>query len=327
MKYLTKTNIQKIRDQYDYVIAWGHSDTYMEQYYNPLMYKLDYVINGLGQHVGEYVSGNKISSPEVIKDIPKDSKVLIILFANVESIIYPQIAEAMGEIEYDSIMSKLVCTNENEANLSFSTSFEDVRVKEILARLQIDKPFYMDIGVCHPAANNNTFTFYGTGRGVLVEPNPVMAELIREYRPNDTLINAGATDGEDGKLTYVSYPLRPGHNHFLRDGETFGENDSFKADLIDIPVKNINGILEGVHAEELDFLSVDIEGLDYQVMKSIDTEKFRVKVICIEYAGSPYGQWMFKKLMQEKGYVHYWSTWENHIYVREDLFFDKVCLR
>lgn len=326
MKFLTKKNIQKIRDQYDYVIAWGHSDTYMEQYYTPLMYKIDYVINGLGQHVGEYVSGHKIVGPEVIKTLPTDSKVLIILFANVESIIYPQIAEAMGDIEYDSIMSKLICTNENEENLSYSTSFEDIRIKEILSRLQIDKPFYMDVGVCHPAANNNTFTFYGTGRGILVEPNPVMAELIREYRPNDTLINAGATDGEDGKLTYVSYPLRPGHNHMLRDGETFSENDQFKAELIDVPVRNINGILEEVHAEDLDFLSVDIESLDYQVVKAIDTNRFRIKVICIEYGNNRFN-WKFKRMMQDKGYVHYWSTWENHIYVREDLYFDKVCLK
>ncbi len=327
MKYLTKTNIEKIRNQYDYVIAWGHSDTYMEQKYTPLMYRIDYVINSLGQHVGEYVNGNKICGLDVIDSLPKDAKILVIMFSNIEDIFQPQISEAMGDLEYDIIMSRLICTDENEDNLSFSTSREDIEVRKILSRLQIDKPFYMDIGVCHPAANNNTFTFYGTGRGVLVEPNPVMAKLIREYRPNDTLINAGATDGEDGSITYVSYPLRPGHNHFLRDGETFGENDRFKADLIEIPIRNINGILKEVHAEELDYLSVDIEGLDYQVMKAIDTKKYRVKVICIEYSGSPYGQWEFKKLMQEKGYVHYWSTWENHIYVREDLFFDKVCLK
>lgn len=326
MKYLTKTNIQKIRDQYDYVIAWGHSDTYMEQKYTPLMYRIDYVINSLGQHVGEYVSGNKICGLEVIKNIPKDAHVLVILFSNIEGIFQPQVAEAMGDIKYDTIMSRLICTDENEDDLSFSTSREDMQVKKILARLQIEKPFYMDIGVCHPVANNNTFAFYGTGRGVLVEPNPVMAELIRDYRPNDTLINAGATDGEDGTITYVSYPLRPGHNHFLRDGETFGENDQFKADLIEVPIRNINGLLEEAHAEELDYLSLDIEGLDYQVFKSIDVEKYRIKIVCIEY-GSNRNNWRFKQMMQEKGYVHYLSTWENHIYVREDLFFDKVCLK
>ena len=326
MKYHTKTNIQRIRDQYDYVIAWGHSDTYMEQYYTPLMYHIDYVINSLDQHVGEYVSGNKICGLDVLKSIPKDAKVLVILFSNIDYVFEPQVAEAMGALEYDTIMSRLICTDDNENDLSFSTSREDVQIKKILSRLQIDNPSYMDIGVCHPVANNNTFCLYGLGKGVLVEPNPVMAKVIREYRPKDTLINAGATDGEDGKITYVSYPLRPGHNHFLRAGETFSENDTFKADLIEVPIRNINGLLEEAHAEELDFLSLDIEGLDYQVFKSIDTEKYRIKVVCIEY-GNNKNNWKFKKMMQEKGYVHYWSTWENHIYVREDLFFDKVCLK
>ena len=77
MKFLTKTNIDKIKDHYDYIIAWGHSDTYMEQYYTPLMYRIDYVINGLGQHVGEYVSGHKIDGPEIIKDYKRTPECLL----------------------------------------------------------------------------------------------------------------------------------------------------------------------------------------------------------------------------------------------------------
>jgi hypothetical protein len=77
--------------------------------------------------------------------------------------------------------------------LSYAQQGEDIVLWQMLrGALGIERPTYMDIGAHHPVFSNNTFYFYERGaRGVLVEPNPALHEVLAQIRPGDALVRAG----------------------------------------------------------------------------------------------------------------------------------------
>jgi hypothetical protein len=89
-------------------------------------------------------------------------------------------------------------------------------------------------------------------------------------------------------------------------------------DLIDV-----NSILEDVG--ELDFLNIDIEGLDYEVLQRIDWVKFRPKCVCVETIAyeknnEPKKLHNIIELMSSSGYVLYADTFINSIFVDSTLW-------
>jgi hypothetical protein len=90
-------------------------------------------------------------------------------------------------------LNRLNSTRENWETESFSQSGEDVIVNFILGYLHMAANMtYLDVGAFHPTKLSNTYYFYRGGRrGVLVEPNVDMAELLRTVRPKDVTLVAG----------------------------------------------------------------------------------------------------------------------------------------
>lgn len=306
MKYLKRTKVEELRKKYDLLIGWGNGIIEFERKYNPSMYKLDYMINGQGKNVGEIICGCKISGPDVLKGF-SGKKVCVIIYPNIEQECLNQIHLLLPEA--DTIIGRLVDAG---VPYNYSSDTEDLIFVRLLETLGISDPVYMDIGVCHPVVRNNTYMLYEQGytKGYLVEPNPVMVNLCKEYRERNTILSMGACSGEASSLTYVK-GTAPGLNHFLREGEVLSEKD----ECLQIPVKNINAIFEENKIDFLDILDIDTEGMDYELLKELDMDKFRIKVICAEKSES--SDKNIFKLLNQKGYVHFMSTRENQIFVRE----------
>ena len=76
-----------------------------------------------------------------------------------------------------------------EARLSFSQNGEDMIVRSALDQLGITKPTYIDIGANDPFYLSNTATSYlRGGNGILAEPIPKRAALLRNQRPRDNVV-------------------------------------------------------------------------------------------------------------------------------------------
>src|SRR5262245_11707880 len=57
---------------------------------------------------------------------------------------------------------------------------------------EMSKIRYVDVGAAHPVRLSNTYNLYRLGaRGILVEPDPMLARRLRRARPNDIVIEAG----------------------------------------------------------------------------------------------------------------------------------------
>ena len=173
---------------------------------------------------------------------------------------------------------------------SFSQEGEDRIVLTLLESEKIIKNdiTYLDIGCNDPITLNNTFLLsqsFVVKKGVLVEPNTQLSKQIAEVRPNDIVINKGV-GVVAGELSYYDF----GDYHVLNtcsDGEKdFIVKQGFPLrNTTKIEIVPINDILHEYFPDgRLDFLSIDIEGQDEEIIKSIDYNFIRPAIICIETA-------------------------------------------
>lgn len=173
------------------------------------------------------------------------------------------------------------------AHPSYSQEGEDLLLQRILHG--VDRGFYVDVGAHHPWRFSNTYLFYQRGwTGINVEPNPDAQSLFAAHRSRDTNINCGIAETA-GSLNYYSFD-EPALNTFdesiVRDRQA---NTGYK--LLGsqrVPVQRLESVLrEHVpRGRRIDFLTVDVEGLDLAVLRSNDWENFRPRVVLAEALGS-----------------------------------------
>jgi FkbM family methyltransferase len=187
---------------------------------------------------------------------------------------------------------------------------------------------YLDIGTNSPVTGNNTYLFYlRKCKGVCVEPDIHLYERIVSKRPNDTVLNAGVgINGiKEGVFYYFPEPYT-GWNTFSKEEaeqKTKQTGIQFKSDRV-IPFLSVNDIISKNFDTCPDFVSIDVEGLDYQIITSLDFEKYKPAVFCVETMefnnmklGKKNSQ--VKAYLETKGYMVYADTYVNTIFVRADL--------
>jgi FkbM family methyltransferase len=206
-------------------------------------------------------------------------------------------------------------------NKSYAQQGEDLVVAAILQKLRIRKPTYLDIGAHHPIIGSNTYAFYEVGsRGVLVEPNPHYAELLRKTRPGDVVLDVGigvtsqtAADyyviRGDGQLNTFSKEQAEQHAKIAGPGAI--------ERVIKLPLVPINDVLaRHFSAGPPDFVSMDIEGLDFDILKTLDFDRWRPPVFCIETSGfGPDLNEGILGLMEQKRYALRGGSHVNSVFV------------
>ncbi|MCK5134019.1 MAG: FkbM family methyltransferase [Candidatus Sabulitectum sp.] len=164
---------------------------------------------------------------------------------------------------------------------SYSQYGEDMVLKAIFARYPITYPgFYVDIGAHHPLRFSNTRFFYEQGwSGICVDPLPGSAQIFTRWRPRDMFLQVGVANAE-GEMTYFMFD-EPALNTFSE--KIAGENVSrvrLKQKVKVFPLRRI--FADHLPAREVDFLSVDVEGLDMEVLHSNDWTVYRPRIVLIE---------------------------------------------
>jgi len=206
--------------------------------------------------------------------------------------------------------------------VSYSQSGEDLIINFILSTLGIKNPTYIDIGAHHPFYLSNTALLYQNGaRGICIEPDPVLFKTIQKYRKNDICLNIGIGFSEEKEADFFIMQC-PTLNTFSKEQAIEYENyGTYKIEKVcKIRLKNINNIIESYLKKTPNLISLDVEGLDYQILKSLDFEKYRPEVFCIETLTYTEDN-SEKKLteiidfMLEKDYMIYADTFINTIFV------------
>ena|ERR1022692_3265012 len=216
-----------------------------------------------------------------------------------------------------------------KAKASFSQSGEDQIVSYLFNALQISKPTYLDIGTNHPLSGNNTFFFYNKGcNGVCIEPDPDLFRLIKKYRSKDIVLNVGiGSDYQQKAELYIFPDPYSGWNTFSYDEAKYREQESgiAIAKKESIPLLTIDSVMEKYFNPYPNFLSIDVEGLDLAILKSIDFNKFMPEVICAETITFSTKNEEFKidditNFLRSKGYFVFADTHINTIFCRTDIY-------
>lgn len=166
---------------------------------------------------------------------------------------------------------------------SYSQEGEDMILRRIFEGQK--NGFYIDVGAHHPRLFSNTYFFYKQGwTGVNIEPNPHALRGFQSDRPRDLNLNLGISD-TNSVLTYYYFD-EPALNTFDKGVvKSRLTNTSYKViKAEDVTVERLDHVLKKYFpiGVAIDFLSVDVEGLDLAVLRSNDWQLFRPRYVLAE---------------------------------------------
>ena len=204
-------------------------------------------------------------------------------------------------------------------NISFAQEGEDL----ILSRIFNLKKngFYVDVGAHHPQRFSNTYLFYLQGwRGINIDAMPGSMEMFRELRPEDVNIEAGISNASE-ELTYYIFN-ESALNTFsdLVAAAKDGLRDYKIIDRVRVKTHKLSDVLDEYvpEGQEIDFLSIDVEGLDYQVLLSNNWVKYKPRVVVVEELSLPLEELTQRSntyyFLKEKGYVLFAKTFNSFFY-------------
>tara|TARA_B110000503_G_scaffold134938_1_gene214634 strand:- start:14 stop:715 length:702 start_codon:yes stop_codon:yes gene_type:complete len=208
---------------------------------------------------------------------------------------------------------------------SFSQFGEDLIIESALNIIKEKNITYLDIGANHPFLISNTYYFYRNGStGTLIEPDPALYKNLKKKRPSDNILNCGVGFGnkiETAKLYIMDNPVL--NTFSFEEAKRLEQNTNYKiVNDLDIELIPINFILEEMKFLP-SFISIDVEGLDYEILKNLDTQKYRPAIIVAEtltFEPNTGGRKIEKiiELMLEKNYKVFADTRLNTIFINKD---------
>lgn len=196
---------------------------------------------------------------------------------------------------------------------------EDLIIESILFTKK--NGFYVDVGANHPIKYNNTLLFHNKGwTGINIEPNHSRMWLFNLLRRKDINVNVGIGKQKSEMKFYVfkESTLSTFDEKAALEYQKMGH--PLKKTIV-IPISPLKDIL-AKHAErkEIDFMSIDTEGFDMEVLESNDWTKFRPRFLIIEtleYNKDGDGKKLnsiFDPYAEKIGYKKFAETYINTIY-------------
>ena len=224
------------------------------------------------------------------------------------------------------LLRKLERVLDPHGRLSYGQEGEDLVLLRLFDRRE--SGFFVDVGAHHPVRFSNTWVFYQRGwRGINIEPNPQAMELFKQWRPGDINLAIGI-DEHSTTQRYFEFDDPALNTYDEAVAVQRQHTDGYR--LIRSTMQELRR-LDEVLAEHLpagqkiDFLSVDAEGLDFQVISSNDWSRFRPACVLIEVLRSTLenlGANETHQYVTQQGYVLFAKTGNTCVYLDRKLWPD-----
>jgi FkbM family methyltransferase len=175
---------------------------------------------------------------------------------------------------------------ENEYNVYQKTSFSQEGEDLILERLfeGRNNGFFIDVGAHHPVRFSNTYSFYRKGwRGINIDAMPGSMSEFNKVRSEDSNIEQ-AIGSELCEKTFYVFD-EPALNTFdQNEADSILKSSNYRLiKSVNLEIKPLSQILDSQDVpDKIDFLSIDVEGLDLEVLKGNNWKKYQPEVILIE---------------------------------------------
>ena len=150
---------------------------------------------------------------------------------------------------------------------------------------RVGKGFYVDVGAYDPESISNTRVFYQAGwRGINIDPSLVAIEKFRRERPEDVNLHCAISD-QEGPITFYSFGQPSVYSTVDREvAADYARRLGLAPQVETVPAFSLATILDRHRAPgtPIDFLSVDAEGHDVQVLRSNDWQRHRPELVVAE---------------------------------------------
>lgn len=164
---------------------------------------------------------------------------------------------------------------------SYSQRGEDLVIDKLLNYKK--KGFYVDVGANDPHRFSNTKRFYKKGwRGINIEPDFNNYQKFVKDRKDDINLNIGVGKVE-GKLKFYKFTPDTLSTFSKEEADSYVKQGYKLDDVVEIGVRTLAEIFE-VHCKDkkIDFMSIDTEGFDMEVLRGNNWDRFMPTLICIE---------------------------------------------
>ena len=164
--------------------------------------------------------------------------------------------------------------------ISYAQNGEDVLLDRLFPRGT--KGFYVDVGANDPVRDSITKHFYDLGwHGINVEPAQEPFRRLLEMRARDLNLNVGVSDAA-GTLTLNETPPGTGASTFSPEGAARLREEGITVSERRVPVVTLSEIFEDHVDGDIDFLTIDVEGYEAQVLLGGDWKRWRPRVVVVE---------------------------------------------
>ena len=223
-------------------------------------------------------------------------------------------------------LAKVLVSFDPNCKQAYSQEGEDLVIFRLLALDQFPRAgFYVDVGAHHPQKYSNTHFFYERGwRGINIDPAPGGMNAFNLSRDRDINLEMAIAEREEMYTFYeFSTPELNGFNKELSEAraEVPGCN---LVGTREVPARRLDTILDE-HLPDgmvIDFMSIDVEGFDLEVIRSNNWLKYRPLLVLVEDADvgtiSDIRNSEVTKFMEEQGYEVISKTALTMFFTRKD---------
>ena len=195
---------------------------------------------------------------------------------------------------------------------TYSMDGEDIEIVKYFDNKK--NGFYVDVGSYHPIERNNTMLLYNKGwEGINIDISDFSIKLFDQLRSRDINLNLAVSKNEGEIEMYFQKKLSQ-----LSTIKKEQIKKSFQGEvkIKKIISKTLTSILDETKFanKKIDFLDIDVEGADMDVLESLDFEKYSPELICIEVIEKNNEDSNIFNFLRKKDYKRIWSGVFSHIF-------------
>ena len=193
---------------------------------------------------------------------------------------------------------------------------EDLIISDLTKNIK--NGFYVDAGCYHPLHLSNTYLLYKRSwTGINIDISEFSIKLFNYLRPNDVNVNSAVSNTEKEISFYYQKKLSQ-----LSTIKKAISNERMQGNIKEKKIKSLklNSILNQSKFKnrQIDFLNIDVEGADFEVLKSLDFTIYEPKIICIEIMEKNIFESEIYNFLKDLNYKKIWSSKSNfnHIFLK-----------
>ncbi len=205
---------------------------------------------------------------------------------------------------------------------SYSMEKEDLEITKRLNKIK--NGFYVDVGGYHPIHRNNTYLLYKKNwRGINIDLSKFSIDLFKFVRPEDINLNLAVTK-TNKKIKYYTQKKISQLTTIYKEIA----NKRMQGPIIEkeIMSNTLTALIDKTKYKNkrIDFLNIDAEGADFEILESLNFDVYRPRLICVEIDNKQIENSKIFNFLKKQKYTNQWSATFSYIFTDDLYNFERV---